>query len=213
MTENFEGFGKMVGFGLRPAMIVIDFIRGFTDENHLLGSNYETQLVATKHLLQNARSCNIPIIFTTVQYEGHLLDGAHFVKKIPALNTLIEGSKDVELDPLLERQSNEPLIVKKFASAFFGTSLASMLTSLNIDTLILVGCTTSGCVRATAVDSIQHGYYTIIPQECVGDRSPSAHEASLYDIQTKYGDVVSLQEVLHYFMNRQEENRDVSSSH
>lgn len=213
MSENFEGFGKRIGFGLRPAIIVIDFIHAFTDENHLLGSNYETQLEATQQLLQRARSQCIPIIFTTVQYEKHLLDGAHFVKKIPALTALIEGSKDVEINPLLERQSTEPLIVKKFASAFFGTSLSSVLTSLNVDTLILVGCTTSGCVRATAVDSIQHGYYTIVPHECVGDRSPSAHQASLYDIQTKYGDVVSLQEVQHYFLNRQEENGDVSSSY
>lgn len=193
---QFDGFGNHVGFGRSPAIIVIDFMKGFTDHKSPLGSNYDKEVHATQELLDVARGNGVPIVFTTVIYERHFQDGGHFVKKIPALKVLTENSQWIEIDPRLGRDADkEPLIVKKFASAFFGTSLASWLAYHRIDTAILVGCTTSGCVRATAVDALQSGYRVIIPEECVGDRSAEANKANLYDIQTKYGDVVQLNEV------------------
>ena len=212
MFSKIPQFGESIGFGKRPAILVIDYILAFTDETHPLGSNLQKQLHATSELLHFSRNIQIPIVFTTVQYEPHLLDGAHFVKKIPALQKLIEGSDDVKLDPLLNRQPSEPIVIKKFASAFFGTSLSSILTSHQIDTLIITGCTTSGCVRATVVDAMQHGYYPIVPIQCVGDRSEAAHIASLHDIELKYGDVMDVEEVKKILSTCQEDNKDVSSS-
>jgi len=152
--------------------------------------------------LKIARQRNVPVIFTTVEYEPSFKDGAHFIRKIPALKILTKGSEVSEIDPCLEREKdNELLIVKKFASAFFGTSMNSILAFEKIDTVIIVGCSTSGCVRATAVDALQHGYQVVIPRECVGDRSRKAHEGNLSDIQTKYGDVVSLETVKNYLSN------------
>ncbi|MCP8970094.1 isochorismatase family protein [Ectobacillus ponti] len=197
--DVFEGFGSAVGPGVRPAIIVVDFIHGFTDPDCLLGSNMDKEIAATKELLDIAREKGILIVFTTVVYETHYKDGGHFIKKIPALKALTAESEWVKVDKRLTRNADtEPLVIKKYASSFFGTSLSSMLTAEKIDTVILAGCTTSGCVRATAVDALQHGYRVIIPEECVGDRSSQAHQANLYDIQTKYGDVVTLETVKTY---------------
>lgn len=197
-----DGFGQSSGMGFNPVIIVVDFAKGFTDPNSPLGSNLEKEIRFTKELLDVARRKGIFILFTTVVYGPGFKDGAHFIRKVPALKTLIEGSEATEIDPRLTRNNEkEPLIVKKFASAFFGTSLSSILSYEKIDTAIIVGCTTSGCIRATAVDALQHGYRVVIPEECVGDRSQRAHEASLSDIQTKYGDVVSLETVKEYLLH------------
>lgn len=199
MSQSFEGFGSSSGFGKNPAIIVVDFIEGFTDPTSKLGSDLTNQLEATKKLLDIAREKSIPIIFTTVIYEFHYRDGGYFIKKIPALKELTADSKWVNVDARLERkEKSEPLIIKKFASSFFGTHLHSYLTSERVDTTIIVGCTTSGCVRATAVDALQNGYQVIVPEECVGDRSNEAHKANLYDIQTKYADVTSIELTIDY---------------
>jgi maleamate amidohydrolase len=199
MSQSFEGFGDSSGFGARPAIIVVDFINGFTDPASALGSELTSQLEATKTLLDHARTKGIPIVFTTVIYEPHYRDGGYFIKKIPALKLLTADSEWVNVDGKLERdEKSEPLIVKKFASSFFGTYLHSYLTSERVDTVIITGCTTSGCVRATAVDALQYGFRVVVPEECVGDRSIEAHKANLYDIQTKYGDVTSLEMVIDY---------------
>ncbi|VEF46540.1 isochorismatase hydrolase [Bacillus freudenreichii] len=198
----FEGFGHKSGLGSKPAIIVVDFMKGFTDRNSPLGSDLEMEIYASKQLLDTARKKSILTVFTTVSYEGNFKDGAYFIQKVPALKILTEGSEMTKIDARLERNPNsEPLITKKFASAFFGTNLASILAYERIDTTIIIGCTTSGCVRATAVDALQHGYRVIIPRECVGDRSKSAHEANLYDIQTKYGDVIDVETVKSYLLN------------
>ena len=211
MSEYFEGFGNTLGFGERPAIIVVDFINAFTDPSCQLGSDLSQQLQSTKELLTLARRQNIPIIFTTVEYEKHLVDGGLFVKKVPALTILREGSHYSEIDTCLEKRDDEVLIKKKFASAFFGTSLSSMLTSLKVDTLLITGCTTSGCIRATAVDAMQYGFYSIVVEDCVGDRSASAHKASLSDIHTKYGDVIKLEQAKDY-MNHLGGKANVPSS-
>ncbi|MYL71675.1 isochorismatase family protein [Halobacillus litoralis] len=199
MSDTFQGFGESIHFGKKPAVLVVDFINGFTDESCDLGSNLDEEVSHTKRLLDIARSRQLPILFTTVVYEPHYLDGGHFIEKVPALKCLLRDSGWVDLDDRLERRENEePLIEKKFASSFFGTSLHSILAYKNVDTLIITGCTTSGCIRATVVDALQYGYKAIVPEECVGDRSEKAHRSNLYDIQTKYGEVMAVEDVGNY---------------
>ncbi len=191
-----KGLASRVGFGRRPAVVAIDLIVGFTDLESPLASDLNAVIESTRELLDAARAMSVPVFYTTTAYEPDLKDAGLFVVKIPSLQILIQGSRWVELDPRLERRPSEPIIVKQYASAFFGTSLASTLTALAIDTVIVAGCTTSGCVRATVVDALQHGFRAVIPPECVGDRSAEQHAANLIDMDGKYGDVVDLAEVI-----------------
>lgn len=193
-----RGFAGRMGFGKKPSILVVDFSKGFTDERSPFGCNLDSQIRNSIRILREGRKIGVPIIFTTVAYNEGLKDAGLWIKKIPSLKVLTENSSWVELDPRLERRPDEIILVKKFASAFFGTNLSSLLTSQNIDTLIIIGCTSSGCIRATAIDSMQNGYYTIIPAECVGDRDEIPHEANLFDIDSKYGDVVTTEDVLQY---------------
>jgi maleamate amidohydrolase len=193
-----RGFGNKVGFGERPALLVIDFIKGFTDTACPLGSNLDTEISATKQLLDSFRSHNLPVHFTTTAYDDAMVSAGVFVKKVPSLSHLKFGSNWIEIDDRLTPITGEVVWTKQYASAFFGTSLASALSAQKIDTLIITGCTTSGCVRASAVDSCQNGLLTNVVRECVGDRSVSAHEANLNDLDAKYADVVSLKEVEDY---------------
>ncbi len=189
-----KGFGGRVGFGTRPALIVIDLITGFTDARSPLAGNLDPQLEATRTLLGSARSHGVPVIFTTVAYDSDLQEAGLWIRKIPSNNWLVEGSEWIELDTRLERRPSEMLLVKKYASCFFGTDLVARLQSRRVDTVLLAGCTTSGCVRATAVDACSYGFHTIVVEEAVGDRAELPHLASLFDIDAKYGDVVSLEE-------------------
>lgn len=208
--EKFEGFGEKSGIGEKIAIIVIDFMKAFTNISSPLGSNFDYQIEQTKKLLDIAREKSIPIIFTTVAYEPSFVDGAHFIKKIPALKELTIGSEASEIDERLERRiQSEPLLIKKFASAFFGTNLFTLLTYFKVDTVIITGCSTSGCVRATAVDALQYGFRVIVPEDCVGDRSEYAHKANLYDIQTKYGDVVHSKDIITFINNEKGAQMDV----
>ena len=193
-----KGLAGEMGFGRRPALLVVDLILGFTRVSSPLGSDLGAVVGATRRLLDSARSMELPIFFTTTAYSDNLRDAGLFVLKVPSLAVLVRGSEEVELDPALERRPQETLIEKQYASAFFGTSLASDLRALSVDTLIVSGATTSGCIGATVVDALQHGFRPIVPAECVGDRSPEAHRANLLDIQGKYGDVTELDEVLAY---------------
>ena len=193
-----RGFSQRVGFGESPAVVVVDFIVGFTDMESPLAGDLDAPLLETVRILEAARGTGIPIIFTTVAYDPSLKDAGLFIRKVPSLKWLVEGSRWVELDPRLGRREGETLLRKKYASSFFGTDLATQLTSQNVDTLIITGCTTSGCIRATAVDALQNGFRAIVPREAVGDRAEGPHEANLFDIDAKYGDVVSVGEVLAY---------------
>ena len=197
-----RGFAQRVGFGQRPALLIIDFIKAFTDLASPLASNLDAEIAATPHLLAEARRLNLPIAFTTVEYDEGFRDAGVFIKKVPSLSVLKKGSPMVEVDDRLSPLPNEHLLVKKYASAFFGTSLASTLTAAGVDTLIITGCTTSGCVRASAVDGCQYGFRTIVVKEAVGDRAPEPHEANLFDIDAKYGDVVTLEEALGYLRKK-----------
>ena len=193
-----KGLAAELGFGERPAVLVVDFIIGFTDPSSPLGADLESEVAATRRLLDAARAKRVPVFFTTTSYGPDCRDAGYFVRKVPALATLQHGSRWVELDPRLERQPEETLIDKKYAGAFFGTALASTLRALAVDTVLMAGCTTSGCVRASVVDALQHGFRPIVPHPCVGDRAPEPHRANLLDIHGKYGDVVELEEALAY---------------
>ncbi|WP_273888250.1 isochorismatase family protein [Rubrobacter naiadicus] len=196
---HIEGFGGRGGFGRRPALAVIDMTLGFTDPESPLACDLEGPVEEIRKLLQAARAAEIPVVFTTVAYrESDRLTAAAFIDKVPALLTLEAGSRWAEVDPRIAPRASEPVLNKLFASAFFGTPLGALLTAAGVDTLIITGASTSGCVRATAVDALQHGFRPVVPREAVGDRNPEAHEANLYDIDAKYGDVVSVDEVLEY---------------
>jgi maleamate amidohydrolase len=191
------GFHGRAGLGRHPALIVVDVNVGFTDPESPLVCDLEDVVVAIQRLLAEMRSAGLPVVYTTVSFdEGGKQTAAAFLDKVPALLTLEAGSPWVEIDPRIAPREGEPVLNKLFASAFFGTALASHLTANGCDSLIVTGASTSGCVRATVVDAIQHGYRPVVPREAVGDRNPDAHAANLYDIDTKYGDVVSVDDVL-----------------
>ncbi|HEU0249064.1 MAG TPA: isochorismatase family protein [Gaiellaceae bacterium] len=192
------GLGQAVTLGDRPAALVVDFSRGFTDPECPLGSDLTPQVEATRRLLDVARERGLPVVFTTIAFEPSLKDGGLWMQKVPALAVLQVGGHWAEIDPRLGAREDETVIVKKGASGFFGTNLASVLVSQGVDSVVLCGATTSGCVRATAIDLLQFGWPTIVPRECVGDRAQAPHDANLFDIQAKYADVVSLDEALAY---------------
>jgi nicotinamidase-related amidase len=192
------GLGASVTLGSRPAVLVVDFSCGFTDPACALGSDLTAQVEATRRLLDAARDRGLPVVFTTIGFDASLKDGGLWLQKVPTLGDLQLGGRWVEIDPRLDPQEGETIVVKKGASAFFGTNLVAILNGSGIDTLILCGATTSGCVRATAVDLLQNGWPAIVPRECVGDRARAPHEANLFDINAKYADVVSLEDALAY---------------
>jgi maleamate amidohydrolase len=196
--------GQSVTLGERPAVLVVDFSRGFTDPGCTMGSDLTEEVEATRRLLATAREREVPVIFTTIGFEPNLKDGSLWLEKAPGLRELIVGGRWVEIDPRLERRSEETVILKKGASAFFGTNLPSVLVSQGVDTVIMCGATTSGCIRATAVDLLQYGYPTLVPRQCVGDRAQGPHEANLVDIQAKYADVVSMEDALSYLQRVKE---------
>lgn len=197
-----RGFGLTIGFGLRPAVLVVDMIQAFTDPEAMLGSNLDPQIQATQQLLSSARQAGLPIIYSSVSYdEADFKDAGIWALKQKGVMTLRAGTPAVALDPRLQRLPGEGWLVKKYASCFFGTDLASRLISRSVDTLILAGCTTSGCVRASAVDALQAGFRPMVVRECVGDRSAAAHEQSLFDLQAKYADVVGLSQTMTYFQS------------
>jgi maleamate amidohydrolase len=191
-------FGDRVGMGEQPALVVIDLINAFTDPESNLGSNVEDVLDQTERLLTAFREHDLPRYFTTVAFEESYGDAGRFIEKIPALRELRLGTEHVEVDEYIEPIGDERVILKKYASAFFGTDLQTELTTHRVDTLVLAGVTTSGCIRATAVDSLQHGYRTIVPADAVGDRADGPHQANLFDIDAKYGDVVETDAILEH---------------
>ncbi len=202
---SYQGvWGSRVGFGDRPAVIVIDFLQGYTTEDApLFAPGVVDAVEETPELLEVARHKEIPILHTQVRYTPpDFLDGGVWIKKAPVLKSLVEGNPYAEFCPQVRPRDGEIVITKQYASAFFGTSLVGTLAAAGIDTLIIAGCTTSGCIRATAVDAVQHGFRTIVVRDCVGDRHDGPHEANLFDINAKYGDVVTKAEVIEYLNGR-----------
>lgn len=193
--------GERVGYGKRPAVLVVDLQIGFTaPEISPVAGELGSVITATNRILSAARTVGAPAYFTVIAYDPQCPDDAGlWPNKGPYLRTLTLGSDLVKLDPRVERRPSDLVLVKKYASAFFGTHLAPVLAAKGIDTVVVTGCTTSGCVRATVVDALGYGFRPIVPVEAVGDRADEPHTASLFDIDAKYGDVVPLEDVVAYF--------------
>ncbi|MEJ2534247.1 MAG: isochorismatase family protein [Gammaproteobacteria bacterium] len=185
------------GLGQRPALVLVDVINGFTDPACPLGSEADAVVEACARLLEAFRAKRLPVFFTTVVYTAP--DQARvFRSRLPALDVLQPGSRWVDIDPRVAPAPGEPVVEKRWASGFFGTDLDERLTDAGADSLVVVGLTTSGCVRATAVDGLQHDYPVVVPREAVGDRNAAAHEANLFDLNAKYADVLNLGDVLEH---------------
>lgn len=202
LTENYAagGFGSGLQPGRRPALLVIDFVQAYLVEGSPLYAAAEPARAAAQTLLAAARRAGIPVLHTNVQYQPGGRDGGVFFRKVPALACFEAGARPdlAAFAAGLEPSAGETVITKQYASAFFGTSLASTLTALGVDTVLMAGVSTSGCVRATAVDACQHGFIPLVVREAVGDRHPSPHEANLFDLQAKYAEVVGLGQALAY---------------
>ncbi|HMJ03641.1 MAG TPA: isochorismatase family protein [Conexibacter sp.] len=180
---------------VRPCLVVVDLSYGFTDPASPLACDAERAVAETATLLACARRHGRPCVFTTIGYDAGELDvAARFVEKLPALAGLTVGSRWVEIDARVAPAPGEPVLRKLFASAFFGVPLASLLAAHGCDALVLCGASTSGCVRATAVDAMQHGYRALVVRDAVADRAAAPAEAALFDVAAKYGDVVSTAE-------------------
>ena len=190
------GFGAAVERGESPALLVVDLSRGFTEPQFPTGSDLSAVVAATGRLLEAARGARVPVLYTTIAYEPG--ETTAWLRKAPGLAVLAARSELVEIDPRIEPADGEPVLVKKGASAFFGTDLADRLHGLAVDTVVICGATTSGCVRASVVDAVQHGFPTLVVREAVGDRAPEPHEANLFDIAAKYGDVIAVDDAVGY---------------
>jgi nicotinamidase-related amidase len=183
------------GLGNRPALLIVDIINSFTDPGCPLGSESREVVEANRQLLRAFRDKQLPVVFTTVVYYDQS-QARVFRDRVPALDILKPGTHWVEVDPRLEPRADEPVFEKQWASGFFKTVLDDYLKKEGVDSLVVTGLTTSGCVRATAVDGLQHEYKVVIPAEAVGDRNEEAHRANLFDLNAKYADVLNLKEVL-----------------
>jgi nicotinamidase-related amidase len=177
------------GLGSSPALVVVDMCLGFIDSSSPLGFQCDELIQANIKLVKKFRQMNLPVIFTTTIYRDKS-EASVFRAKIPALNILKPDSEETSFLAELSPDSEDILIEKKFASSFFGTNLANDLRRMNVDSVVISGVTTSGCVRATALDSLQNNFLTTVAEDCVGDRDLNAHRANLFDLQSKYADVV-----------------------
>ena len=179
---------------------MIDFVQAYLVAGSPLYAGAEPARAAAQTLLEAARRARIPVAHTNVQYQAGGRDGGVFFRKVPALKCFEAGARPdlAAFAAGLEPIAGETVVTKQYASAFFGTSLASTLTALGVDTLLIAGVSTSGCVRASAVDACQHGFIPLVVREAVGDRHPAPHEANLFDLQAKYAEVVGLELALEY---------------
>ncbi|MFB4394366.1 MULTISPECIES: N-carbamoylsarcosine amidohydrolase [unclassified Pseudomonas] len=202
-SDNYQGvWGQRIGFGNKPALLMIDFMQGYTTPGApLYAEGVVTAVEQAAGLLAQARESGTLVVHTNIRYQpGHFADGGVWVRKAPVMKDMVEGNPLAAFCAEVAPRAEETVISKQYASAFFGTSLASLLHAQGVDTVVLAGCSTSGCIRASAVDAVQHGFRTIVVRECVGDRHPAPHEANLFDIDSKYGDVVSRQEAMQHLV-------------
>lgn len=191
-----RGLGGRLQPGARPAVVVIDLIRGFTDPACPPGSDLDAVVAATRQVLDAARAASAPVLFTSIAFTPDELDSTLWLTKMPAMRALLADSPWVAVDERLAPRPDEPVVTKRAASGFHGTDLAARLSAARADSLVLCGATTSGCVRATAIDACALGIPTFVPRECVGDRASGPHEANLFDIDAKYADVIDLDQAL-----------------
>jgi maleamate amidohydrolase len=190
-----QGMGRRAGMGVRPALVIVDFVVGFADPAHFGGGNIGPAIAETSKLLDAARRKGWPVAHTRVVYADDGADAGVFTLKAPSLLKLTEASPLSQIVPGLTPVQGEHVVRKQGASGFFGTTLAAWLTQRRADTVVVAGCTTSGCVRATVVDAMQHNFRTIVATDCVGDRALGPHEANLFDMGQKYADLMTRAEI------------------
>lgn len=193
-----SGFGHALTPGTRPALLLVDPVQAYTDPECPLYAGVEDKVAGMKEVLASARRHGIPVFVTEVSLRSDGIDGGVFFKKVPALKAYFPGSPFARIIDGLEPQEGEVLVTKHYPSAFFGTDLASMLTALHVDTLILAGLSTSGCVRASTLDAMQHGFVPIVVEDAVGDRDEQIHRSNLFDIANKMGEVWTCAQVDRY---------------
>ena len=192
LRENYRGaFGGSLGFGARPALILVDFVQAYFDRNSPLYAGVEDALESALRIRAAARAAGVPVFYTNVVYREGGADGGVFYRKVPALEAFVQGNPLGGWPEGLEPAEDEIVLSKQYPSAFFGTPLSVLLTAHGIDTLIITGLTTSGCIRATCVDAVSHGFIPIVVADACGDRHASPHEANLFDMNAKYADVVA----------------------
>jgi maleamate amidohydrolase len=196
------GFGQGLGFGESPALIVIDFAMAYLVESSPLFAGVESEMESNIRLVAAARAAGVPIVFTKVVYTAGGRDGGIFYRKIKALSCFDAGNPLGEFHPRLAPTDDDILLIKQYPSAFFGTHLAPTLRALGVDTCVITGLSTSGCVRATTLDALQNGFIPIVVKDACGDRDVSVHEANLFDLQAKYADVIDEAKALAYFSSR-----------
>ena len=195
-----KGMRARTGFGRRPCVLVIDFQYGMTDPSCPLGSaELDRPIEVAQGVVEAARAAGVPVMFARVAFREDLADGGLFVEKVPSLSWLKQGSRWVEIDERIAPRDDEYILTKRHSSAFIGTEFQQVLQRQGVDTIISVGCSTSGCVRQTAVDANAYGFRSVVVGDAVGDRRREQHEANLVDLDGKYADVVSSEEVLEYF--------------
>jgi maleamate amidohydrolase len=199
LAENYRrAYDNRVGFGERPALILVDFVQAYFDPSSDLFAGVDAALASALRVREAAHQAGIPVILTHVTYHASGLDGGRFFEKARPLRNFLPGSPTAGWPSGLTPLEGELVIAKQYPSAFFGTSLASTLTAARVDSVILTGLTTSGCVRASCVDAMSHGFRVAVVREACGDRHPAPHEANLFDMNAKYADVVGEDEVLDY---------------
>ncbi|WP_416841420.1 isochorismatase family protein [Haloferax sp. DFSO52] len=202
-TYERASMDTRVGYGDHPALLVVDLQKGFTDPENPLGGDLTAVVERTNRLLEAAHDNDVPVVFTRiVTSHENGSDYGIWMEKIPRLDTLVVGSQWVEIDDRLAVADTDHILDKRQASGFHGTELSSMLVAWGIDTLVVTGCTTSGCIRASVVDACANGYRTIVPEEAVGDRAIEPHESNLFDMNAKYADVRPVDEVVSYLIDR-----------
>lgn len=195
------GFGGRLDFGKKPCLLHVDFARAYVDKTCSLYAGVEASADAAREVLAEARKAGIMIVHTRVEFTPGGADGGVFFRKVPALKNFERGSKFGEFAAGLEPLPHEVVVTKQYASAFYGTNLASTMTAAGIDTVLLAGWSTSGCIRASTLDACQSGFVPIVIREAVGDRHQAPHEANLFDLQAKYAEVRSKEEVITYLRN------------
>lgn len=200
LTDNYaKAYNTKVGFGARPALILIDFCQAYFDPDCDLFAGVDDALASALRIRAAAHDAGVPVVLTNVVYHPTAINGGRFFEKAAPLRNFIEGSPMGAWPAGLTPRADELVVSKQYPSAFFGTSLASTLTALGRDSVILTGLTTSGCVRATCVDAMSYGFRTAVVADACGDRHPSPHEANLFDMNAKYADVISESDTLEFF--------------
>lgn len=198
MTDSGAAFGRRLEAGRRPALLMVDLVRAYFTPGTDLYLGGDSCLRSAARVLAAARSAGVPVVHTRVRYAPGGADGGVFFRKVGALRHLVGDSPEGRFMPEVEPVDGETVIVKQYASSFFGTTLASTLTAMGVDTTVIAGVSTSGCVRATAVDACQHGFVPLVVRDAVGDRDPAPHEANLFDLQAKYAEVVGEADAVSY---------------